>query len=69
MIRQIAFIILFILLFFTGVWLFEEIKYSWKMNQEIDNHNATCYLERGMFNFPLAKVCTWNETIMVQKGD
>ena len=52
---------------FFGMWGYEEIKYSWKMNKMIDDNNATCYLERGILKFPLAKICTWNNTLHVEK--
>ena len=52
---------------FAGMWLYQEVKYSWKMNKMVDEHNATCYLERGFLKFPLARICTWNNTLHVEK--
>ena len=52
---------------FLGMWAYEEVKYSWKMNQMIDDNNATCYLERGFLKFPLARICSWNNTIHVER--
>jgi hypothetical protein len=61
--------IVILIMFFAAFWTFEEIKYSWKINKEINDNNATCYLERGLFKFPLARICTYNNTFIVEKED
>lgn len=62
-------ILIIMVLAFSTFFLFvyEEIKYSWKMNQMINENNATCYLERGVLKIPLAKICTWNNTLQIEK--
>jgi|TARA_Y100000310_G_scaffold345029_2_gene461284 hypothetical protein len=60
-------VLLILLMFLAAFRVYDEIKYSWKMKQELNNNNATCYFERGWFNLPLAKVCTYNNTIILEK--
>ena len=52
---------------FLGFRLYDEMRYSWKQNQEMNNNNATCYFDRGWFNIPLAKICSYNQTVLVEK--
>ena len=47
----------------------DEFNYSYKINKEINDNNATCYFDRGLFNIPLAKVCTYNKTVIVERED
>ena len=64
----ILFLIMFLLISFFLVFLMiEEMRYSWKVNKEMNDNNATCYLERGLFRIPVAKICTYNNTIIVEK--
>jgi len=56
-------IILAAMLFIRGV---DELKYSYKVKQELKENNATCYLDRGWFNIPLAKICTYNDTLIIK---
>lgn len=65
--RILVAIIIILVLFFAAFWTYEELKYSWKINREMNDNNATCYLERGVFKFPLARVCTYNNTFIVEK--
>ena len=65
---SILILIIFLLIsLFLAFRMIEEMKYSWKLNKELNNNNATCYFERGLFNLPLAKVCTYNNTIIVER--
>ena len=57
-------IILFAMLF---IRLVDEVKYSFKVKQELKENNATCYWDRGWFNIPLAKICTYNNTLIIKK--
>ena len=57
-----------VLMVFSAFWTYEQIKYSWKMNKEMNEHNATCYLERGLFNLPLASICTYNNTLIIERS-
>jgi len=61
-------IILILVMLFAAFWIIEEARYSWKINKEINDNNATCYFERGLFKIPLARVCTYNNTFIVEKG-
>ena len=60
-------IILMLVLIFAAFWILEEVTYSLKNKQVIDEHDATCYFERGLFKFPLARICSYNDTIIVEK--
>ena len=60
-------IIIVLILFGFTFWFVEEIRYSWKINKELNNHNATCYLDRGVFKLPVAKVCTYNKTLVIER--
>ncbi len=62
-------IFIMLLMFISAFWVYDELKYSWKMNKEMNDNNATCYFDRGLFNFPLARVCTYNKTIIVEKEE
>tara|TARA_R100000750_G_scaffold62064_1_gene54666 strand:- start:739 stop:1026 length:288 start_codon:yes stop_codon:yes gene_type:complete len=64
----ILFLIIFLIIaLFASFWIIEEVRYSWKNKQEINNNDATCYLERGVFKFPYARICTYNNTFIVEK--
>lgn len=67
MLRAAIAILLIVLMFFSAFWVYEQISYSWKMNKDMEGNNATCYFDRGLFNFPLAKVCTYNKTIVIER--
>ena len=67
--KLIVAVVIFFLVFGSAVWFGNELKHSWKMNKEINNNNATCYLDRGMFNIPFATICTYNNTLILQKDD
>ena len=54
---------------FLGFRLYDEVSYSWKMNKEMNDNNATCYFDRGWFNIPLAKICSYEDTILLEKEE
>ena len=60
-------IVLCIIVFIVAVMVFDEIRYSYKTYKELNDNNATCYFDRGWFNIPLAKICTYNNTILIEK--
>lgn len=62
-------IIIMLIMFSTAFWIVEEMRYSWKMYKMIDEHNATCYLERGLFNLPLASICSYEDTVTIEKEE
>ena len=65
---MIAFVFIFLLVsLFVTFWLIDQMKFSWKINKEIQGQNATCYLERGLFKIPIAKVCFYNQTMLIEK--
>jgi len=47
----------------------DEVQYSYKVKQELKENNATCYWDRGWFNIPLAKICTYNNTIIIKSDN
>jgi len=60
-------LVLIILAAMFFVRLVDEIKYSYKVKQEFKENDATCYWDRGWFNLPLAKICTYNDTVIIKK--
>lgn len=60
-------IIVLCLLAFAAFWIIDEFKYSYKVNEGLKDNNATCYFDRGIFNIPLARICTYNKTLMIEK--
>jgi len=56
-----------ILMFLSAFWVYDQIKYSWKVEKDLNNNDATCYFDRGIFNLPLARVCAYNKTLMLQR--
>ena len=60
-------IVLCIIVFIVAVMIFDEIRYSFAVEKELNDNNATCYFDRGWFNIPLAKICTYNNTILIEK--
>jgi len=60
-------IVLCIVVFIVAIMIFDEIRYSFKYYKELNDNNATCYFDRGWFNIPLAKICTYNNTILIKK--
>jgi len=66
---QLIGIIIILLMIFSAFWVYEEIKYSWKIHKELNLNNATCYLERGLFKLPLAEICTYNKTFIITKTE
>tara|TARA_R100001530_G_scaffold50970_1_gene37841 strand:+ start:1974 stop:2282 length:309 start_codon:yes stop_codon:yes gene_type:complete len=60
-------IVFIIVALVASFWIIEEAKYSWKNKKIINEHNATCYLERGLFKFPLATICSYEDTVILEK--
>ena len=63
----LLFIVLMLVMLVVAFWIIEEVRYSWKINKQIDDNNATCYLERGLFKIPLARICSYEDTLIVEK--
>ena len=62
-------IILCIVVFVLAVWVFDQVRYSLTVKQELNNQDATCYFDRGVFNLPIVKICTYNNTLLVEKDE
>jgi len=60
-------IVIVILGFMLLAAAISEVQYSYKVNREMNENNATCYWDRGWFNIPMAKICTYNNTIIIKK--
>jgi len=64
--------IVLVLLIVAAIFLIrviDEIKYSFAVDKELNENNATCYFDRGWFNLPLSKVCTYNNTLLIEKDE
>lgn len=62
---KLGVIILFVfvvlwLFYFAFMMFYQEYKFNYDLNQELERNNATCELERGYFNMPLYKKCTYS---------
>lgn len=58
---RILFIVIVLwLFFFTFMLFFQEYKLNYDLRQELKANNATCKLERGIFNMPLMETCTYS---------
>jgi len=44
----------------TLVLFFEEASLRYELEQELKANNASCEIERGIFNIPLSKTCTYS---------
>jgi len=62
-------LVIIILCAMLFVRIVDEVKYSFKVKQELKENNATCYFDRGWFNIPLAKICTYNNNTVLIKRD
>jgi len=67
LIKSLIAVVIILLMIFAALWVYAEIKYSLEMKKEINDNNATCYFERGIFKIPVARICTYNKTIIIEK--
>ena len=57
---SIIFLVLVLYLAYNVFMLFfQEYKLNYDLRQELIRNNATCKLERGIFNMPLMETCTY----------
>lgn len=67
--KTLSVLVIIIICFMLLAGAISEIQYSYKSYRNMDDHNATCYWDRGWFNIPLAKICTYNNTIIIKSDN